>query len=59
MVESSIPASALGAIDGLVGHYDGDPTNDLTNRAGVVVCEIGADDCTEERIFNEFGETCE
>ena len=39
---------------GLLGNIDGDRTNDLTSRNGLVVPV----DSSEERIYYDFGETC-
>ena len=57
-IQSFIPDSAKGTIDGLLGHFDGDASNDLMDRNGNVVCIIGYDNCTVETIHYQFGETC-
>lgn len=58
-IQTFVPESGLGTINGLLGHFDGNSTNDLTNRDGNVVCVIGAADCTIQKIHTQFGETCE
>lgn len=58
-VQSSIPQSAMGKVDGLVGYYDGNSTNDLMNKAGNIVCVLGNNtNCDDELIYREFGESC-
>jgi len=56
-VQSFIPESMKGLVDGLVGHYDGDITNDFQDSSGRLVC-VTDSNCTDRIIHEQFGETC-
>jgi hypothetical protein len=48
-VETFIPAHRSGAVEGLLGDFDGDPNNDLRIRGGEVLT-----DPTEEELYLDF-----
>lgn len=57
-IQSFVPESAKGNVNGLLGRFDGDASNDLTTRDGELVCVLGYENCTIETIHTQFGETC-
>ncbi|XP_067936855.1 mucin-like protein [Watersipora subatra] len=54
-IESLAPDSANGTTRGLLGIFDGDQSNDMTDAYGNIVCV--SDECTAQVIHEQFGET--
>lgn len=56
-VQNVVPNLAMGQTTGLLGVFDGNKTNDMTDASGNIVCTPA--DCTSQKIYTDFGETCE
>ncbi|XP_067935630.1 mucin-like protein [Watersipora subatra] len=54
-IESLVPDSANGTTNGLLGIFDGDQSNDITNANGTIVC--APNECTAQVIHEQFGES--
>ena len=53
-VSMTVPSSANGTTRGLLGTYNGDPSDDLTAPDGNTI----KSDASEEDIFDQFGQKC-
>lgn len=61
--QNFVDDSQMGKVNGLVGKFDNDKTNDLTDRDGNLICIVEPTDgstsnCTNQIIHEQFGESC-